>query len=262
MAATATLSTASTLSTAAVVGTSKALAGAAVGATVYGSVAAGTRSGQNNGILTSKDLLYVEGKAVVGAMDGATVGTLSKGIVALEEATTLTQAGKALLTTVVSNPQQTMTVGITTANQILFTCSVDAAVERGDPLGMVPGTIGYVMMFPLFSCAIDETTQSIETFVAQQNQASTNTDDVYLAPVGGGGVSSTYYVNGKTITFGHGGRHLEGTGLSLSKVQKTLAEEVSNIQFGDNPAYKGVITIDGVKIRFSAFQRGADLRNH
>lgn len=42
--------------------------------------------------------------------------------------------------------------------------------------------------------------------------------DTYTPPTGGGGTTATINVNGKTVNFGHGGRHLEGTGLDVNTV--------------------------------------------
>ena len=48
-----------------------------------------------------------------------------------------------------------------------------------------------------------------------------------MAPGGGGEITSTIKANGQTVNFGHGGRHLEGTGLSVNAVNQALANEVS-----------------------------------
>ena len=61
----------------------------------------------------------------------------------------------------------------------------------------------------------------------------------YSAPQGGGGVTSSIVINGKTVDFGHGGRHLEGTGLNVDMVNKTLANEISKIHPGTGQFYKG-----------------------
>ena len=59
-----------------------------------------------------------------------------------------------------------------------------------------------------------------------------------------------------TITFGHGGRHLEGTKLNISEVNKTIAEDIltKNIKLGQ--FYKGQITIQGNIIEYTSFGVG------
>ena len=56
----------------------------------------------------------------------------------------------------------------------------------------------------------------------------------YIPPTGGGGVSDTIQVGETTVTFGHGGRHLEGTGLTTTQVNTAIAEDVvtKNIPVG------------------------------
>lgn len=54
-------------------------------------------------------------------------------------------------------------------------------------------------------------------------------DDNYKAPEGGGGVTDNIKVGNKEVTFGHGGRHLEGTNLSVSEVNQAIANGVINI---------------------------------
>ena len=51
-------------------------------------------------------------------------------------------------------------------------------------------------------------------------------NDCYNAPKGGGGISDTVNVNGTDVTFGHGGRHLEGTGINVADVNHAIAQDV------------------------------------
>ena len=75
----------------------------------------------------------------------------------------------------------------------------------------------------------------------------------YVAPGGGGGVTSTIKVNGRTVNFGHGGRHLEGTGLSVDTVNQALANEVSALNLGTGKFHKGQIIVDGITIEYTSY---------
>ena len=75
----------------------------------------------------------------------------------------------------------------------------------------------------------------------------------YVAPGGGGGVTSTIKVNGRTVNFGHGGRHLEGTGLSVDTVNQALANEVSVLNLGTGQFHKGQIIVDGITIEYTSY---------
>ena len=77
--------------------------------------------------------------------------------------------------------------------------------------------------------------------------------DEYISPAGGGGITTTIKINGKTIDFGHGGRHLEGTGLNIDTVNQALAKEVSRIHPGTGQFYKGQIVVDGITIEYTSY---------
>ena len=72
----------------------------------------------------------------------------------------------------------------------------------------------------------------------------------YTPPPGGGGITSTIRVNGKQVNFGHGGRHLEGTGLNANRVNQAIANEVSLKHPGTGQFYSGKVVVDGVTIKF------------
>lgn len=97
------------------------------------------------------------------------MGSLSTGLTALSGAQTATQAGKAIIQTVKTNPLKVANVGVATANQIISARSVDAAVERGYPLGAIPGAVMYGTMFPVLTCAVDQFAQALQGTVALQN---------------------------------------------------------------------------------------------
>ena len=56
----------------------------------------------------------------------------------------------------------------------------------------------------------------------------------YNTPKGGGGVSDTVQVGDTTVTFGHGGRHLQGTNLTTEQVNRAIANDVVNTKLMRN----------------------------
>jgi hypothetical protein len=58
-----------------------------------------------------------------------------------------------------------------------------------------------------------------------------------------------------TVTFGHGARHLEGTGLSEAAVQNTIAEEIQQIAMHSSStgSFWGSVTVDGITVQYRAF---------
>ena len=83
----------------------------------------------------------------------------------------------------------------------------------------------------------------------------------YTPPIGGGGITDSIFINGKTITFGHGGRHLEELGLNISKVNQAIAQDVSKIHPGINQFYKGQITVDFITIEYTSFGVSEEIIN-
>ena len=83
----------------------------------------------------------------------------------------------------------------------------------------------------------------------------------YVAPSGGGGVTSTIKVNGRTVNFGHGGRHLEGTGLSVDTVNQALANDVSALNLGTGQFHKGQIIVDGITIEYTSYRVSEEIIN-
>jgi len=78
-------------------------------------------------------------------------------------------------------------------------------------------------------------------------------NEEYKPPSGGGGKTDVIKVNDKEVTFGHGGRHLEGTGLLVSQVNSFLASYVTKLGLVIGQFYKGQVTIGGVIIEFTAY---------
>ena len=75
----------------------------------------------------------------------------------------------------------------------------------------------------------------------------------YAALSGGGGITSTIKENGKTVNFGHGGRHLEGTDLNVDAVNQALATEVSTLNLRTGQFHKGRIIVDGITIEYTSY---------
>ena len=75
----------------------------------------------------------------------------------------------------------------------------------------------------------------------------------YKSPTGGGGVTAQIKVGETNISFGHGGRHLEGTGLSIDEVNSAIAQEIANIHPGTGNFYKGQIEINGQNIEYTSY---------
>ncbi len=75
----------------------------------------------------------------------------------------------------------------------------------------------------------------------------------YETPTGGGGVTSQIKVGDTNVTLGHGGRHLEGTGLSVDEVNNAIAQDIANIHPGTGKFYKGRIEIEGQTIEYTSY---------
>lgn len=75
----------------------------------------------------------------------------------------------------------------------------------------------------------------------------------YTAPKGGGGITDSINVNGREVTFGHGGRHLEGTGLTPEQVNSAIANNLPVLKPGE--FYKGTVNINGISIEYTSYGR-------
>ena len=88
----------------------------------------------------------------------------------------------------------------------------------------------------------------------------------YQAPVGGGGVSSSYVVNGTTVDFGHGGRHIDTSNVDLTALEKAIAYDVVNrppsyvnatpvydFVYGGSPLYYSYYTRDNSRINVGTY---------
>ena len=75
----------------------------------------------------------------------------------------------------------------------------------------------------------------------------------YEAPRGGGGITDKINIGETGVSFGHGGRHLEGTNLSPSEVNQAIANDVVTKHSGTGQFYKGRIVVKGTEIEYTSF---------
>lgn len=80
----------------------------------------------------------------------------------------------------------------------------------------------------------------------------------YKPPTGGGGVTDSVTVKDVTVYFGHGGRHLEGTGVSEADMNNAIANDVVNRSLPSGHATRFPITVHGIDFCYSAIQLGAN----
>lgn len=89
-----------------------------------------------------------------------------------------------------------------------------------------------------------------------------NIESTYAPPKGGGGIIGELTSGNKRFTFGHGGRHLEGSNLSIDQVQNAIMENASrnlpNVGEGSVSRY---IEIGGELIEYRIMKRGDNLYN-
>ena len=83
----------------------------------------------------------------------------------------------------------------------------------------------------------------------------------YTPPNGGGGVTDRISVGNKTVEFGHGGRHLEGTGLSVNQVNQIIANDVVNKPSTMGTSMGATVNINGTEIYYRYFTRTDGLIN-
>ena len=86
----------------------------------------------------------------------------------------------------------------------------------------------------------------------EEGKGDSETGD-YKAPEGGGGVTDNIKVGDTEVNFGHGGRHLEGTGLSANDVNQAIAKDVVSKNPGTGQFYKGQIDVNGVTIEYTSY---------
>ena len=81
----------------------------------------------------------------------------------------------------------------------------------------------------------------------------------YQSPQGGGGITDQVKIGNKNITFGHGGRHLAGSGLSVQQVNNAIANDVISRPATNGIVGHGTVTIGSVNIYYDYFTRSDNL---
>ena len=76
----------------------------------------------------------------------------------------------------------------------------------------------------------------------------------YSAPPGGGGISNKIQIGNTTVEFGHGGRHLDGTGFTTSQVESAIAKDVVGANIPIKKYYPGSIQIGTTTFVYSGFR--------
>ena len=115
----------------------------------------------------------------------------------------------------------------------------DGPVPIGDLVYVVGIGVLSIVDALLLIGAAEGTASKAETSTALANSMATSAaspgapdpkDDKnknkYSSTKGGGGTTNSINIDGKQIDFGHGGRHLEGSGLSLQQVEQAIAQDV------------------------------------
>lgn len=78
-------------------------------------------------------------------------------------------------------------------------------------------------------------------------------DSGYKVPPGGGGISDAIQVGDTRVTFGHGGRHLDGTGLTVDQINIILAYDVVNKNLPKESGDEFGIDINGIHFKYRAY---------
>ncbi len=78
-------------------------------------------------------------------------------------------------------------------------------------------------------------------------------EGIYKIPEGGGEITDIIKVGDLEVSFGHGGRHLEGVNLSIQDVNQAIANDVTTKHSGIGQFYKGQININGVTIEYTSY---------
>lgn len=74
----------------------------------------------------------------------------------------------------------------------------------------------------------------------------------YTTPEGGCGKTDSIQVGDTTVTFGHGGRHLEGTELNTAQVNQAIAENVVTQSFSAAGNVNASVVVSGYNIMYRA----------
>lgn len=88
-----------------------------------------------------------------------------------------------------------------------------------------------------------------------------NSNCGYQTPKGGGGTTDKIRVGQTHVEFGHGGRHLEGTGLNIGQVNQAIANDVVNRPSTSGIVGHGIVNVGGIDIYYNYYTRSKDLIN-
>ena len=83
----------------------------------------------------------------------------------------------------------------------------------------------------------------------------------YTPPKGGGGSTSKININGVEVDFGHGGRHLSSTDLSISDVENAIAKDVITRSHTNGVVKHGTVTVNGIDIFYNYYTRDTNWIN-
>ena len=92
--------------------------------------------------------------------------------------------------------------------------------------------------------------------------SGTGGNNGYTPPDGGGGVTDSIQVDGTTVTFGHGGRHLSGSSLTTGEVNSSIAHDVVGRNLSPNQFLpNGTVTVGEYRIGYTAYMLSDTLIN-
>ena len=154
----------------------------------------------------------------------------------------------------------------TTVDKLLKESLKKAAGTVGGALGGAAAISGGIVIGMLLSTEeVGESKEELEEFVKEQEEKGENyggnknkdnkdkNSNEYKPPKGGGGTTDTVRVEDTEVSFGHGGRHLEGTGLSVKQVNEAIANDVVTKHLKTGSFYKGRINIGNVTIEYTSY---------
>ena len=97
--------------------------------------------------------------------------------------------------------------------------------------------------------------------VTVTDSMATTNNTQYITPKGGGGITSTINIKGTKVTFGHGGRHLSSTNLSISDVEGAIAKDVITKSPTNGIVKHGFVNVNGIEIFYNYFTRDTNVIN-
>nr|WP_306299860.1 MULTISPECIES: RHS repeat-associated core domain-containing protein [unclassified Streptococcus] len=144
-------------------------------------------------------------------------------------------------------------LGFDLASYMILFAKAGKAIKAAQTAGKVIDTIDNVSDASKALKAVDTVDDTKDALkVAEAVDDVSDVSKGYTPPKGGGGTTSTIKIGDKTINFGHGGRHLEGTGYTVPDISKAIADDlISNpLKIGEYRVKD--IVIDGTVFRYKA----------